>query len=144
MRSVVLAFACIAWFVMDLASAFHLMSPSRSTRGGGLRASLKWRRQARSSVSMGPVKDSIEKKLTEALVPSKLDVIDESAGHADHLGAKMEPGKFQQGETHFRIVISSPKFEGLNPVKRHQLIYGLLKEEMESYIHALSISASIG
>ena len=55
----------------------------------------------------------IESKLTKVLAPSHLEVIDESYLH------NVEPGK----ESHVRIVVVSEQFEGLNLVKRHQLIY---------------------
>ena len=53
---------------------------------------------------------SIEVKLTKALDPSHLEVIDESYLH------NVEPGR----ESHVRIVAISNLFDGLNLVKRHQ------------------------
>ena len=47
------------------------------------------------------VSETIKKKLVEAFEPTKLDVIDESHLHAGHVGARPE------GETHFRLIISS-------------------------------------
>ena len=63
----------------------------------------------------------IESKLTKELAPSHLEVIDESYLH------NVEPGK----ESHVRIVIVSEQFESLNLVKRHQLIYQQINEELE-------------
>jgi len=40
---------------------------------------------------------------------------------------------------HFEAVVVSPAFEGLNRVKRHQLVYGALGERMREEIHALSM-----
>ena len=62
----------------------------------------------------------IESKLTKELAPSHLEVIDESYLH------NVEPGK----ESHVRIVVVSEQFEGLNLVKRHQLIYQQINEEL--------------
>ncbi|KAJ6881022.1 hypothetical protein NC651_027764 [Populus alba x Populus x berolinensis] len=45
------------------------------------------------------------------------------------------------GETHFNVKIVSPKFDGLNLVKRHRLVYDALAEELQSGLHALSIVA---
>ena len=59
---------------------------------------------------------SIETKLKEVLSPIHLEVIDESYLH------NVEPGR----ESHVRIVAISELFEGLNLVKRHQLIYACL------------------
>ena len=71
----------------------------------------------------------IESKLTKELDPSHLEVIDESYLH------NVEPGK----ESHVRIVIVSEQFESLNLVKRHQLIYQQINEELEGPIHAISL-----
>ena len=71
---------------------------------------------------------SIEKKLKEAIDPTHLEVIDESYLHNG------EPGR----ESHVRIVAISKLFEGLNLVKRHQLIYAEIQEEISGPIHALS------
>ena len=71
----------------------------------------------------------IESKLTKELDPSHLEVIDESYLH------NVEPGK----ESHVRIVVVSEQFEGLNLVKRHQLIYQQINEELECPIHAISL-----
>ena len=72
---------------------------------------------------------SIETKLKEVLSPIHLEVIDESYLH------NVEPGR----ESHVRIVAISELFEGLNLVKRHQLIYAEIQEEINGPIHALSI-----
>ena len=72
---------------------------------------------------------SIETKLKEVLSPTHLEVIDESYLH------NVEPGR----ESHVRIVAISELFEGLNLVKRHQLIYAEIQEEIDGPIHALSI-----
>ena len=72
---------------------------------------------------------SIETKLKEVLCPIHLEVIDESYLH------NVEPGR----ESHVRIVAISELFEGLNLVKRHQLIYAEIQEEIDGPIHALSI-----
>lgn len=40
---------------------------------------------------------------------------------------------------HFQATVISDAFEGLNPVKRHQMIYKTLGDRMQSEIHALSL-----
>jgi acid stress-induced BolA-like protein IbaG/YrbA len=40
---------------------------------------------------------------------------------------------------HFEAVVVAPAFEGLSPVKRHQLVYGALGEAMHGPIHALAL-----
>lgn len=78
-------------------------------------------------------KQWIEDKL-QALEPSELTVIDESHLHLGHEGAK-------SGASHFYVIIVSPQFKGLNPVKRHQLVYAQLNEYIPHEIHALKIRA---
>lgn len=75
----------------------------------------------------------IEEKLTEALQPTQLDVIDESHLHAGHGGARPE------GETHFRVVIVSALFEGESRVARHRMVTKVLAAEMNNPIHALAL-----
>ena len=50
-----------------------------------------------------------------------LTIVDESDQHAGHAGSRMLASP--SGETHFRIRIVSPAFEGMNTVKRHRLVY---------------------
>jgi len=72
--------------------------------------------------------------LEAALQPESLDIIDDSHKHAGHAGAK-------SGGGHFDLTIVASAFEGLNAVKRHQLVYQALGEMMQTQIHALSIQA---
>jgi BolA protein len=80
------------------------------------------------------VADEIRRRLA-ALEPERLELIDESAGHAGHAGAR--PG----GNTHWRLLIVSPAFAGKNTVARHRMIYEALGDLMQDPIHALAISA---
>jgi len=41
-------------------------------------------------------------------------------------------------ETHFKVVIVSQQFEGLSRVKRQQLVYKILSEEIAGPVHALA------
>ena len=81
------------------------------------------------------VRETIRQKLEAQLRPDKLDIIDESQLHAGHAGARPE------GESHFRVLIVSAAFAGLNRVARQRLVYRALAEEMTSDIHALAIDA---
>ena len=80
-------------------------------------------------------KDNITKKLREAFSPESLDVIDESHLHEGHSGHR--PG----GETHFRVYIVSPAFEGKSRIERHRMINTLLAPELAGSVHALAIKA---
>ena len=61
-----------------------------------------------------------------ALQPEHLEVQDESHMHSRGL------------ETHYKAVIVSPLFDGLNAVKRHQKVYAAVGELM-GQIHALAL-----
>jgi BolA family transcriptional regulator, general stress-responsive regulator len=81
---------------------------------------------------------NIEQKLTEALKPERLEVINEShlhAGHQAHFDGT--------GESHFRIRIVSEAFAGKSRLERHRMINGLLAEELQGAIHALAIEAHV-
>lgn len=80
------------------------------------------------------VADDIKKRLN-ALAPSRLELLDESAKHAGHAGAA--PG----GNTHWKLTIVSAAFAGKPTVARHRMIYQALGELMQQPIHALAISA---
>lgn len=45
------------------------------------------------------------------------------------------------GGGHFAVDVVSPKFEGLNALDRRRLVFQILREEMQSAIHALTIRA---
>lgn len=81
------------------------------------------------------VQASIRRKLDAALSPLRLDIVDESARHAGHAGAR--PG----GETHFRVEIVSPRFAGLSRIARQRLVHEVLAQELKDRVHALSLKA---
>jgi BolA protein len=78
--------------------------------------------------------ERIRAALEAALAPSSLDVVDDSARHAGHPGAR-------DGRGHFDVAIVSAAFEGKAPLARHRLVYAALGTMMETDIHALSIRA---
>lgn len=82
-----------------------------------------------------PMYNSMMQSLQQ-LKPVKIELTDTSYQHAGHAGAKG-----LDGESHFELEIVADAFEGLNLVKRHQLIYMILGKEMPQ-IHALSIKAN--
>jgi len=75
------------------------------------------------------VKNTIEKKLSEALGLLHMDVVNESQNH------NVPPNS----ETHFKVTLVSQEFNGLGLVKRHQKIYGFLKDELAGGVHALAL-----
>lgn len=76
----------------------------------------------------------IQQRLEAAFAPSHLEVVDDSARHAGHAGAR-------DGRGHFNVEIVSPAFAGLAPLARHRKVYAALGEMMTTDIHALSIVA---
>jgi BolA family transcriptional regulator, general stress-responsive regulator len=76
----------------------------------------------------------IEARLREALHPTVLEVIDESAAHAGHAGA----GPEGYG-THFRVRIASPLFAGKPRVAQHRLVYDALQLFIAQGLHAIAI-----
>ena len=77
----------------------------------------------------------IEERLRGALAPERLQIIDDSAAHAGHAGAR-EGG-------HFTIHIVSSAFTGKTLIQRHRLINAAVADLMRREIHALSIKTAI-
>jgi len=76
----------------------------------------------------------------KALAPSQLQLINDSqkhAGHVQHMG-----GAPFTGDTHYKLLITSPLFEGQSRVERQRMVMNLLKDEFSSGLHALEIKAS--
>ncbi|MBX9849553.1 MAG: BolA family transcriptional regulator [Rhodocyclaceae bacterium] len=71
------------------------------------------------------------RELLATLDPQRIDIIDDSALHAGHAGAR-EGG-------HYRLLIISEQFTGKKTMERHRMIYAALAPLMKSGIHALSI-----
>ncbi len=69
-----------------------------------------------------------------ALDPLAIEIIDDSAKHAGHAGAR-------SGGGHYRLRIVSPRFAGRRTMERHRMVYDALGPLMRREIHALSIDA---
>ena len=69
------------------------------------------------------------------LAPTRLEVIDDSAKHAGHAGAR------QGGESHFTVRITSDAFTGKTRVARHRMVYAKLQPLLDAGLHALVIDA---
>ncbi len=78
--------------------------------------------------------EQIKQSLNDAFKPELLEIIDNSAAHAGHAGAK-------SGGGHYHVTIIAEAFEGKSLVQRHQLIYKALGDMMKQQIHALGINA---
>lgn len=75
--------------------------------------------------------NELEQRLAP-LAPTYFEIIDESHLHAGHEGSK-------SGASHFRVVIWSDQFKGLNTLARHRLVYDRVHDLMPYPIHALAI-----
>lgn len=75
----------------------------------------------------------IRAALERELAPSSLEIIDDSAKHAGHAGAR-EGG-------HFRVRLVSEAFRGQSTIARHRLVYAAVGGLMRTDIHALNIDA---
>jgi BolA protein len=81
-------------------------------------------------------REVIISKLREAFFPESLEVQDESHLHEGHAGHRAG------GQTHFRVYIVSPAFEGKSRIERHRMINATLSGELAGSVHALAIHAS--
>ena len=85
------------------------------------------------------VTEAIRIKLTTALTPDFLEVVDDSDRHAGHLH---HPGGVEdRGETHFVVRVMSPVFAGMSRLARHRRVNELLQAELDGGVHALAIEA---
>jgi BolA protein len=80
-----------------------------------------------------PLRDAMMQALTERLEPVALELVDDSAAHAGHAGAR-------EG-AHFNLRIVSAQFAGLPRISRHRLVYDALRPWMAEGVHALAIDA---
>jgi len=78
---------------------------------------------------------AIRQRLTAALAPSHIALVDQSAQHAGHAGARPE------GESHFQLTILAEAFEGRSRIERQRMVFAALGDLMQTDIHALSITA---
>jgi BolA protein len=84
---------------------------------------------------MGEVAEAIRRKLSEALAPERLEIVDDSDKHAGHAGHR------EGGETHFTITVVAPAFAGQSRIARQRQVNAILAEELAGPVHALSIKA---
>ena len=75
------------------------------------------------------VSETLESRLREGLEPLHLEVVNESHRHNVPRGS----------ETHFKVVLVSPSFDGKRKVARHQQVYAALAAQLEGPVHALAL-----
>lgn len=72
---------------------------------------------------------SIENKLRAEFEPAHLEVVNESHMH------NVPPGS----ESHFKVVLTTARFDGVRKVQRHQQVYAVLADELAGSVHALAL-----
>ena len=77
---------------------------------------------------------ALTERLQTRFQPDVLEVLDESAAHAGHVGAN-DSGF----GTHFRVRIGGAQFQGISRVARHRLVYDALQDFIDQGLHALAI-----
>lgn len=73
------------------------------------------------------IQSLLESKLQEGLQPALLEIVNESPRH----------NVPEKSESHFRALIVSDKFSGLNLIQRHKIVHQLISDHI-SQIHAFS------
>jgi BolA protein len=81
------------------------------------------------------VEQQIRELLMVGLEPLRLDVVNDSHQHRGHAGS---PGT---GESHFSVLVVSPRFAGQGRLARHRLVTDTLGTLLRDRIHALAIKA---
>lgn len=79
------------------------------------------------------VAEIIRSKLLAALGPATVRVVDDSARHAGHAGAR--PG----GETHFTVEVEAAAFAGKSRIERQRWVHAILANELAGPVHALGL-----
>ena len=74
----------------------------------------------------------IKEKINKKIKPENIILIDNSSLHVKH--KSFDPNKF-----HLKIIVKSQKLKDMNKVEAHKEIFSILKDEMNSRIHALEI-----
>lgn len=75
------------------------------------------------------VRDRIEQKLSKALSPEVLEILDETGNH------NVPP----DAESHFRVTVVADAFTGESLVARHRRVNRILADELAGDIHALAL-----
>lgn len=105
--------------------------PSR--RGNGNRLVADKRELAGMSESQTRA-ERIEAALRAAFAPQRVTVVDDSARHAGHAGAR------PQGETHYSVEVVAEAFRGMNRVARSRAVHSVLEREFAGGLHALGLT----
>lgn len=78
-------------------------------------------------------KNRIETALRDRFEVIELTVIDESEMHRGHAGYQ------EGGESHYRVTLRSPDFQGMSRIARHRAVHDALGKDLVAEIHALAL-----
>jgi len=76
--------------------------------------------------------DKIKVKINKKINPENIILIDNSNLHAKHKS-------FDSNKFHIKLIIKSEKLKNMDKISAHKKIFSILKDEMNSKIHALEI-----
>ena len=76
--------------------------------------------------------EEIKTKITNKFNPDQVALIDNSHFHTSHKS-------FDSNKFHLKIVIQSKALKKMSKIEAHKEIFSILKDEMQSKIHALEI-----
>jgi BolA protein len=71
--------------------------------------------------------------LEQAFAPTTLEILDDSAAHAGHAGAR--------SGGHYRVKLVAEAFRGHSSLERHRLVYAAVAPLLSGSVHALNIVA---
>jgi len=83
---------------------------------------------------MKPTRDALLERFRQAFPEAAIQLEDESHLHAGHAGAA-------GGAGHFRVRVIDARFDGLQHIARHRLVYSAVSNWMPERVHALNITA---
>lgn len=75
------------------------------------------------------MQQTLQDKLQAAFAPLYLEVLNESHMHSVP----------ENSETHFKVTMVSAVFDEVRKVQRHQKVYAVLQQELNSGVHALAL-----
>ena len=81
---------------------------------------------------MVTIQEEIKNKINKEINPQSIILIDNSNLHKKHKS-------FDINKYHFKIIIESRELKKMNKIDAHKKIFSILKNEMDTKIHALEI-----
>ncbi len=84
--------------------------------------------------SIEPAHDALLERFRQAFPAAAIQIEDESHLHVGHAGAA-------GGAGHFRVRVIDARFNGLQRIARHRLVYDAVSDWMPERVHALNIIA---